>query len=1273
DDSLPMNACTGQLIKWETGSVWDTYAYPHHDDNAIGWTPIGYEGPNYIRLQSKGCAIFLESQTELNRRSCNDCFGLLNSRQLMDFIERSKKDMVPHAPWKYLNARQLKNMVITARKKSNTLKLKALNASRKNGRLQKKLSDYQRLVMLISQHKIAGVSRILSVALRNGANIESVCVKLHRAITGVYSPKSGWTSRELDVAFLIKAIGGPRLLYALQKAEGYPSLSTLRRRRPIRTLRVSVGIPDQLEINENITSLFGDGGRVPPTVPEVGQVVMIDGAAIEEAIRYDFQENKLLGLCREHSEDIKTEVNTVEDIHNVADALFGPERTCHRGKDATVLGLAPVTATENYHVTPLILSPSCKAETGADLASWVGDFIDHYHDHPDGAMRHGKITTLATDGESSFRKLRFLLCLTETVDINSELGKRLSGLPGLNLSTGYRGILGTCDPKHVVKRFATMLRSTRGFVIGQRKNDADDVLHALKLVPMSHASAILLLNPTDKQNVPKAVWLIEELFKLYGRDLTQLGLLPSNQDRVKSIAFVAKVFSFFLFPFIKVEWTLSQQIRSLSTYAHLITALYLQHQLAFMSSALFADSQAIVKHIIFTVARLQLSLPADFPYFILLEGTDRLENIFSHVRTQDHARNFDVQQLSHKLSIAAEIDAVFQRQPDLDRGHVRRNLINARGVDHMNPKSWVGDVCIGNVDIQQEYLLGRQVATDLLQSHFPERRTVNFDRLFSKAGVDHLRPLTNKGYVGSLDSEVIANEDELPLTGRFLDVNGHTESERLASDLGQMDDDFEDARDAIDIEDYTGLDVAPEDLANPPDPPTDSEASDNLTSSSGPPTKKSDAHYLTVDNVKHYIPTLISKILGADRDQTKIEQSRLSHVQGITRERALNSSGDQLDATDGKVKAGDLGAILARVGSQICLVVVEALNFKQGTSTISRAMVDSDDLDAEGDKATSVALQFLQLVSNEPNQDADNSDLTCWWPEQYITIQDVDDGPILPRHLVTRVPTRLFHLLSPHIIYNGSNHPTWSIPHVHLEEILQRAWEELEPDSDNLVQNIKSLPEISGQALQKLPYRLLEDKSLALFIDPKHIPSELTREKLDGKERRPCHFCRAECRISDMRVHVGTHILKAQRGVPDETLKIGLNPCGWCGKDGCKTRLPASDSSKSIKISSDCEYHYQNMKYHLALKPTNRSPCTNVPILCPICPRPETFWKYAFIAHVVDRHLTDDGDLPFLPMELWATTHISKWEEAMMGIPDVKTDEWRSFRQVPDSDVVEEI
>jgi hypothetical protein len=102
-------------------------------------------------------------------------------------------------------------------------------------------------------------------------------------------------------------------------------------------------------------------------------------------------------------------------------------------------------------------------------------------------------------------------------------------------------------------------------------------------------------------------------------------------------------------------------------------------------------------------------------------------------------------------------------------------------------------------------------------------------------------------------------------------------------------------------------------------------------------------------------------------------------------------------------------------------------------------MVDVDDLDVDGTNTTSVALQFLQLVAHESISEAGNSELTWWWPEQYILIQDNKGGPILPRHLATRVSGKLFHLLSPSIIYNNLNHPIWSISHSDLATTLKQA------------------------------------------------------------------------------------------------------------------------------------------------------------------------------------------------------------------------------------------
>ena len=121
---------------------------------------------------------------------------------------------------------------------------------------------------MLSQNRIAAVSRLLSVALRNGASAESICDKLQQAISGTYRPRSGWTSREYDIAFLIKALGGPRSLYVLQVAEGYPSLSTLRRRKQIPEITVSAGVPSETDFNSNITAFLGeDLGRQPPMIP----------------------------------------------------------------------------------------------------------------------------------------------------------------------------------------------------------------------------------------------------------------------------------------------------------------------------------------------------------------------------------------------------------------------------------------------------------------------------------------------------------------------------------------------------------------------------------------------------------------------------------------------------------------------------------------------------------------------------------------------------------------------------------------------------------------------------------------------------------------------------------------------------------------------------------------------------------------------------------------------------------------------------------------------
>jgi hypothetical protein len=100
------------------------------------------------------------------------------------------------------------------------------------------------------------------------------------------------------------------------------------------------------------------------------------------------------------------------------------------------------------------------------------------------------------------------------------------------------------------------------------------------------------------------------------------------------------------------------------------------------------------------------------------------------------------------------------------------------------------------------------------------------------------------------------------------------------------------------------------------------------------------------------------------------------------------------------------------------------------------------------------------------------------------------------------------------------------------------------------------------------------------------------------------------------------------------------------------------------------------MVYLKALEAKESSPCTNIPLNCPICPiglneQRQTFWKYNFIQHMVEKHLTDGGLLPPCPPELIVSAHISKAEEQWMGVDNEKTKEYRKLNEhfgVRDSD-----
>ena len=933
---------------------------------------------------------------------------------------------------------------------------------------------------------------------------------LNKAIDGTYAPRGAWSQEEFDIAFLAKALSGTRLLYVFQKAEGFPSETTLLRKRPIPELVVSIGPPTAPELNENIESFLGKTGRKPAQNPIIGQILMIDGVALEEVCRYDHRRGVILGVCREHTSTAPVlEVHTLNDIHKISESLH--EKKCHHGKDGTVIALASITGDENYFPVPLVLSPSCKAETGDQLSIWISHFLDIYRVHPSGEKLHGPIRTLATDGEATFRFLRFLLGLVEDLDCESDLEKLLYQLPGFNCVVGRHGLLTTCDPKHIIKRFATMIRSSLGILIGNTALHFDDFLFTLTLMDkLSDKQACELLNPADKQNVPKAVNLIQTLNEQ--SDLTPDDANPTRLSRLNRVNLFAIILSKFLLPFVDVNMTLSQQIKSLSIYSHLITALYRKHRTSFMNSVLFADSQSIVKNIIFTVARYQI-LDKSIKYYVILEGTDRLEGVFSNARTQDHAHNFDILQLAHKLSVGAEINAIFERNPKLDRGHVRRNLHGARGVDHVNPKSWKGDVTVGNVDLLKEYLEACDEADSILQSYLQKNEQdiiVDWPTLFANPKIDHLRPLGT--YVGSRAADEASTAEE----GTAADDN---DDEELISALLNMSQRFNSTTADLGNEPYH--DTPPQDDANHGLDPVD-----NLNDSDGILNPALSQMYIEVEGGrKRHIDALVAEYLTAERARKSI--TRTLRVKDITVEESirriekLNIPDISNEDTD-IVKSGDLGAFLVRLPQNvICVAVGEVLNFRGASSRKLVGSAKVEDLEVEsGPNALTVAIQVLDLTANVAGQN-----ITWNWTKEYIQTKENQQGFTTQTQCVTRIPGFNFFPITAGIDIGADNRPVWSIRNEDLRAILDVAWESLHPTTDEIITNLEYLPQFFPINAQ-LPYKLPSGARQLLVADP---PVQLAA-KLDPTQEIACKLCgETKILVSKMRDHVGAHILRALR------------------------------------------------------------------------------------------------------------------------------------------------
>ena len=173
------------------------------------------------------------------------------------------------------------------------------------------------------------------------------------------------------------------------------------------------------------------------------------------------------------------------------------------------------------------------------------------------------------------------------------------------------------------------------------------------------------MNPADAQDVLQAIELLESIANISMPN----QLSPTKQHETAVLCIIGVMLSAFLDAFTLVDWTLAEQLTSLSKYAHMSFILFCQNHVNFMPNQLYIDTQTCVKSAIFCVAK-QKDLDESQPFYLFMTGDDRLENLFGRVRMQGgHNPNCGFKQLVDRTAAAMDITNIYVWNPNLDPGH----------------------------------------------------------------------------------------------------------------------------------------------------------------------------------------------------------------------------------------------------------------------------------------------------------------------------------------------------------------------------------------------------------------------------------------------------------------------------------------------------------------------------------------------------------------------------------------------------------------------------
>lgn len=219
-----------------------------------------------------------------------------------------------------------------------------------------------------------------------------------------------------------------------------------------------------------------------------------------------------------------------------------------------------------------------------------------------------------------------------------------------------------------------------------------------------------LFNVCDHQNVPNTIKLLQAVYELTQKPA--FSSLPINHPAV----LLEELLGCFILPYIDPTYTLSQQLISLSAVAHTTLVLFHMDTTSFITGQLgYNIPTTCKKNVYWCVAKQKVMNPSG-KLHIGQVGSDHLEGNFGLYQTVKGSPNFDLKQLGDQARAMYTLSSILACEVSWNCGLRCLHLSGAEGVDHTNPKLWLGDVFVGGVSLLACWNVSHYHSTQMLSA-----------------------------------------------------------------------------------------------------------------------------------------------------------------------------------------------------------------------------------------------------------------------------------------------------------------------------------------------------------------------------------------------------------------------------------------------------------------------------------------------------------------------------------------------------------------------------